>query len=372
MNVYDIVRVVQKIAPLHYAADWDNVGLLVGAHDWPADSILLTIDLTWEVLQEAIDKQADMVIAYHPPIFSSLKSITDGSEKTRIILEAIKAGLSIYSPHTALDAAPGGVNDWLASAFGEHEMTPLVAHASLPVTEQKKVVTMCPANAVDVVYQAMSDAGAGLIGNYEQCAFLMKGSGMFYGTEGADPAIGEKGRVENVEETHLEMVCSDRALGRVINALRSAHPYEEPPIDIYTLAPRPSDQVGQGRLVHLAQAMSMEAIIERIKIHLGVDHLKVAIGKNTPETFRRIGICPGAGESLLDEAINEDAKLFFTGEMRHHVALDAMARGCSIILAGHTETERGYLSVLKKRLKESIEDGTVAIAQTDRSPFAWQ
>lgn len=369
MKVRELINALEQIAPLSLAAEWDNVGLLVGSDQWPVDSVLLTIDLTEEVLREAIEKQATLIVAYHPPIFDPLTTLTDRSPKQRIILEAIRAGISIYSPHTALDAAPGGVNDWLAEGLGPGVVHPLQIHAEVVPEQYCKIVTIGPAKAIDEVHRAMSDAGAGVIGDYEQCSFRIEGIGTFFGTDSAHPTTGEKGKLERVEEVRLEMVCSEAALEAVLTSLRKAHPYEEPPIEMYPLLPRPEKTIGQGRLVRLETPATMNELIERLKMHLGVEHLKIAIGQNTPATFQTIGLCAGAGGSMLDEALNADAEVFLTGEMSHHDTLKAIAKGCAIILAGHTNTERGYLSVLKRKLESELSEASIAIAERDRAPF---
>ena len=221
----------------------------------------------------------------------------------------------------------------------------------------------------EAIHQAMSNAGGGVIGNYEQCSFRMAGTGTFFGTGEATPATGKKGRLELVEEIRLEMVCSDAKLVSVIDALREAHPYEEPPVDIYRLSARPGGSIGQGRCVKLDAPVSLDEIINRIKAQLGVEHLKVALGRNAPVYYQTIGLCAGAGGSLLDSAIESGCELFFTGEMRHHDATDAVARGCTIILAGHTNTERGYLTVLQQKIGDAMEDVSVEISTVDRAPF---
>lgn len=369
MKVNDVINALESIAPLKYAASWDNVGLLVGSGEWPAESILLTIDLTMEVLEEAIGAETNLIVAYHPPIFEPLKAVTDADEKQAVVLEAIRAGIAIYSPHTALDAAPGGVNDWLAAGLGEGESMPLEAHAEIPTGEKNKIITMCPPDATTTIHQAMSDAGAGVIGNYQQCSFRMAGKGTFFGTEDTNPVTGKKGRLEHVEEIRLEMVCSDSMLAGVIDALRKTHPYEEPPIEVYRLSARPDSLIGQGRRVKLNTPATLDEIITRIKAHLGVEQLKVALGRKAPAHYQTIGLCAGAGGSLLDAAIESGCEIFFTGEMRHHAALDAVVRGCTIILAGHTNTERGYLSELQQKITDTQEDVTVVISSFDRAPF---
>jgi putative NIF3 family GTP cyclohydrolase 1 type 2 len=165
------------------------------------------------------------------------------------------------------------------------------------------------------------------------------------------------------------MVCSEAALGLAVMTLREFHPYEEPPIEVYKLQPRPDRKAGSGRRVVLDQKATLEQIVDRIKQRLAVSRIRVAIGHNPPEAYRTIGLCAGAGAEMLDAAIAQGCELFFTGEMRHHEVIAAQARGCTIVLAGHTNTERGYLAVLRNSLREALPEATIEISQKDGDPL---
>lgn len=363
---------MEELAPLRYAEQWDNVGLLLGGEGWPAGRIMLTIDLTRASLDEAIDRAVQCIIAYHPPIFDSLKSITMQTARQEVILRAATSGIAIYTPHTALDAAPEGVNDWLAAGMGAGDVKALRAYEDLPRTEARKVITFCPEDHVDRVRNAMASVGAGQIGEYSQCSFNIPGFGTFFGEEAANPIVGEAGRLERVNEIRLEMVCPVEALALAVTAIRQFHPYEEPPIEIYSLNPRPERTVGQGRRVVLDRRVSLTDLVERVKKTLGIKHVKVARGENAPSTFSSIGLCAGAGGSLVSAAIEAGCEVFFTGEMRHHTVMDAVSRGCTVLLAGHTNTERGYLRLLRKRLGAELDrdDVEILVSKRDRPPFA--
>ena len=369
MRVSEIVNTLESLAPLEYAEEWDNVGLLVGSREWNANSILLTIDLTEDVMDEAIDAGVHMIVSYHPPIFSALKSITDSDVKLRVVLKAAGARISIYSPHTALDAAPDGVNDWLASCVGQGDVRALQSHEFLPETEQCKIITFCPAEAVDNIRNGLAASGAGRIGNYQLCSFEIPGHGTFLGGEATSPAVGRRGSLQRVDEIRLEMVCPKAGLALAMIALREFHPYEEPPIEIHPLLPRPLRHIGAGRRVTLDQPTSLKSLVARIKQQLGVRFVHVAQGKDAPSRYERIGLCAGAGSSLLDAAIAQECRLYLTGELRHHDVLGAQARGCTIILAGHTNTERGYLKLLRKRLSESLDGVDVIVSKRDADPL---
>ncbi len=369
MNVNDVIDVLEAIAPLEYAADWDNVGLLVGSASWKADSVLLTIDLTEAVLREAMHVQAQLIVSYHPPIFDPLPRVTDAEPKQRIVLEAAQAEIAIYSPHTALDAAPGGVNDWIADGLGSGDVRALEAHGVLPETQQCKLVTFCPADAVDRLRNTLAASGAGRIGKYQLCSFEIPGTGTFFGGKETSPTVGRRGALQRVDEIRLEMVCSRSALALAVTTIKQFHPYEEPPIEIYELQPRPQREVGQGRRVVLDQKLSLRVLVERIKRRLGVSQLRVAVGRRAPRRYRTIGLCAGAGGALRTEAAAQGCEAFITGEMRHHDVLAAQAEGCTIILAGHTNTERGYLRVLRKRLRSALPAVQVVISKKDSDPL---
>ena len=369
MQVSRIIEILESIAPLECAAEWDNVGLLIGSTKWRANSIMLTIDLTEAVLHEAIEAGWRMIVSYHPPIFEPLAALTDAVPKQRIALEAVRAKIAVYSPHTALDAAPGGINDWIASGLGHGDVRPLHVNESLPETEQCKIVTFCPADAVDRLRNALATVGAGRIGRYELCSFEIKGTGTFFGGEGARPRVGRTGALQHVDEIRLEMVCPKASLALAVTTLRQFHPYEEPPIEIYQLLPRPRRDTGQGRRVVLDRKVPLRALIERIKQRLGVDQLQVAAAHAAPRRYGTIGLCAGAGGSLRTEATAQGCQAFITGEMRHHDVLAAQADGCTVILAGHTHTERGYLRVLRKRLRSALPAVQVVISKKDGDPL---
>ena len=253
MRVADVARAMEAIAPPRYAAAWDNVGLLVGDPDGELGRVLIAVDLTRAVLDEAVRTSSGAVVAYHPPIFDAQKRFVAGS----IGYEAARAGVAVYCPHTALDVAPGGTNDVLADAIGVTGRTPL--RAVEPADDERKLVTFVPPEHVEAVAAALASAGAGTIGKYTSCSFRTAGKGTFFGEEGSAPVVGAAGRLEHVDEARLEMVLPVGRAADVVRALRAAHPYEEPAFDL--VAPgdgylgsrvrsggRPgADHVGRGR-----------------------------------------------------------------------------------------------------------------------------
>lgn len=382
MLISDLSRAMNEIAPLRYAEPWDNVGLLLGdASRALRGGVLLTIDLTESVVREARDMGAGAVVAYHPPIFHPLKRIaTAGSAgaggTARVLIAALEAGLAVYSPHTSLDGAPGGMTDWLADGLinrcgtSSGDRRALRPHLSRRETEEVKIVTFVPAENVDQVRSALASGGAGKIGNYELCSFTSAGTGTFFGRQGAQPAVGEAGQLEQVPEIRLEMVCSRRALPVAIETLRQFHPYEEPAIDVYELVGRPERCAGAGRRLKLDQPTSVERLAQAVKEYLGVTGVYVAKAA-TADTAEvdTVGVCCGSGGELADLARAEGCHVYVTGEMKHHETLAAVEAGMSVITAGHTATERGYLPHLATQLGERLPGIRVEVSRADRSPF---
>jgi dinuclear metal center YbgI/SA1388 family protein len=378
MQLQNLLEILRTLAPEHLAEPWDKVGLQLGDPKQPVQKAMLCIDLTDPVLAEAIADGVDLVVAYHPPIFAPLEALTSLETKQRIILAAARAGLAIYTPHTALDAAAGGVNDWLAEGIGQGAVRPIRPAVSAAET-QYKLVVFVPAQSTDKLRSKLTDAGAGRIGGYEQCSFTVVGEGTFQGGPQSNPVVGLAGSFERVEESRLEMICPGRCLAAVVAALRETHPYEEPAFDLYRLEQLPEDSGkghlrghlrGQGRIVALDRAVALSTLLARIKQHLGVRHLEVSIPQRRSATRRpikRVGVCAGAGGSLLEQAGEVDA--FLTGEMRHHDVLAANAAGRTVILAGHTQTERPYLKTYRRHIiKAGGQEVQWRISRADRPP----
>ncbi len=352
MLISDLNASMEQIAPLAFAGSWDRVGMLVGDALRPlAGPVLLTIDLTERVLEEAIAEKASAIIAYHPPIWEPLPRVTASSVPERVILRAIESSIAIYCPHTAIDAAPGGITDWLCEGLSEGaagrvagDCRALTPHAALEATQEVKLVTFVPMAEVDRVRSALASAGAGLIGNYSVCSFSADGTGTFLGDAASLPAVGVAGRLERVHECRLEMVCAKRAVALAIETLRQFHPYQTPAVDVYEL----------------------------LRGHLHSARIEVASVGGPGDLSRpvsTIAVVPGAGGSLAGVARAEGCEVFVTGEMKHHDVLHALHSGMSVILAGHTNTERGYLPRLAERLRGMLPGVRVVQAKADYDPL---
>jgi dinuclear metal center YbgI/SA1388 family protein len=385
MRLAELKWMISKLARDGLAESWDNVGLLLGDLDQSIRRGMLCIDLTEPVLAEAVQQKADLIVAYHPPIFQPLKSLTTKTWKGRVILEAARRRIAIYSPHTALDKARDGLTDWLVNGIGKGDVFSMrcadmseeerVAACSPENTfyNPHKIVTFVPPEHVDRVRDAMAQAGAGNIGHYRKCSFTTPGEGTFEGDETTKPAVGQKQRFERVGEVRLEMVVWPMFATDALKALKKAHPYEEPAIDLYEMIdarPLITDadrRVGAGRVVDLDRPITPGTLVSRVKRLLGVRQLELNAPRGR-KRIRRVGVCPGAGGSLL-EKWQGPMDAYLTGEMRHHDVLDAVQRGIVVILAGHTNTERPYLKVYRHRLAKAT-GGAVrwTVSRRDKAP----
>ncbi len=229
----DLLPHLDALAPLSRAAHWDNVGLLAGDPAANVARVLVAIDLTKSVLAEAAAHVCELVVAYHPPLFRPVTRLAAGN----VVFDAIRAGIALYSPHTALDAAAGGTNDVLADAVGMIDRVPLDPFE--PKDDAFKLVVFVPAANVDAVSRAMFAAGAGRIGAYSSCSFRAPGTGTFFGESGANPAVGVAGRLETVDELRVETLVPISRVEDVVRAMRASHPYEEPAFDLVRVAPPP-------------------------------------------------------------------------------------------------------------------------------------
>ncbi|MFP3937081.1 MAG: Nif3-like dinuclear metal center hexameric protein [Phycisphaerae bacterium] len=365
MKVRHIVKVLERIAPPQLAADWDNVGLLIGDADADVRKLLLTIDLTADVLAEARRTHVQMVMAYHPLIFKPLSRLT--ASDTPVAYEVARSGLSVYSTHTALDAAPGGTNDVLAEVLGLSKPRPLSPFAA---AEECKVVTFVPGEDASRVARAAFAAGAGQVGDYSECGFYSQGTGSFLGGEGSSPAVGQAGRHESVEELRFETVAPRAIVEDVVAAVKDAHPYEEPVVDVYPLVGGASD-VGMGRIGELQRPVTVRTLINRVKKVLGLKRVLVA-GRPTGNKQPKIttaACCAGSCGSMFRSAAAAGAGFYLTGEMRHHDALAAAAEGMTVVCTGHSNSERITLSRLAERLGDELPKLNVSVSSRDRDPF---
>ncbi|NLK41825.1 MAG: Nif3-like dinuclear metal center hexameric protein [Planctomycetes bacterium] len=368
MKLEQIREAIEQIAPLKLAQDWDNVGFLIGNPHRDIKRILVTIDTTRAVAAEAKRFKADLILAYHPPIWDGLKRVTaDGP--TAPIYELIQADIGVFAIHTALDTAAGGINDALASIFPLVEAKPIGDYVADPAGPHYKIITFVPQEAVNAVAEALYEAGAGAIGNYSHCGFMTEGVGTFLPLDGANPTIGQRGRLERVNEIRLETVAAADKVAAVIAALRKAHPYETPAFDVfrhYDLEHR----LGLGRIGRLEKPTSLDVILKRIQKTTGAKAFGL-IGP-TRRTVRTAAVCAGSCGNLLDTVIAAGCDLYLTGELKHHQALAAQEAGLTCLCLSHSVSERFALKQLAATLKKRLNTVTIRFSQKDADPFTWK
>jgi dinuclear metal center YbgI/SA1388 family protein len=361
MLLKKVLAALDSIAPLRYAEPWDNVGLLAGDPGSEITRVLLTIDATNAVFDEATKSGAELLVAYHPPLFEAIKRVRHDS----LIHRAIRDGIAVYSPHTALDVAPGGTNDVLADALGMTAREPLRLS---PIKDtQYQLVTFVPEAHVDRVSGSLFAAGAGRIGQYSAVSFRSGGTSTFKGEEGSNPTVGEPGKLEREAEIRLETVVPMARVEAVVKALRDTHPFEQPAFDLVRLA-APTEGIGIGRVGPLETPTDRRGLLDRIKKALKIEALLVA--GPLEGDVKKVAVCAGAGRSLLDDAIAKGADLFLTGELPHHDALRAAKAGLTVACALHSNSERAALAVLRQKLEEALPGRLkIAVSAEDRDPF---
>jgi dinuclear metal center YbgI/SA1388 family protein len=365
-TVRDLCDAMESIAPSRFAAEWDNVGLLVGDPRASVARAMLTVDLTREVYSEARALGADAVIAYHPPIFKPVSRLTAGS----IAFDAARDGVAIHAPHTALDAAAGGTNDVLADAVG---IDPRARRGVAPPKADRdssvKLVTFVPEAHADPVADALFSAGAGRIGAYERCSFRTVGEGTFFApSERTRPVVGQTDRLERVREVRFETVVPLARLDAVLQAHRAAHPYETPAFDLLRLASAP-EHPGYGRIGPLTEPAPVATVLARIQRALGVERLLVA--GPTEREVRTAAVGAGSTGELLSSVLAQGADLFVLGELRHHDALRAAEAGLTVVMTLHSNSERAALARVRDRLAEALPSLALSLSERDRDPFSF-
>lgn len=369
MKLTAIVKTLEKAAPPELAESWDNVGLMAGSTSAEVKKALVCVDLTHAVLDEAVRAKAGLVITHHPVIFKPLKQVT--ASAAPLVHASIRRGVALYSMHTNFDATPGGTNDALAEALGLTRIRPLQAARG---EGECKVVAFVPPDDLSRVSEAAFGAGAGRIGEYFDCAFFAHGIGAFCGGDGAQPTIGERGEHSVAEEVRLEMVAPRGRAAAVVAAIRAAHSYETPAVDVYPLESRPPG-CGMGRVGELKRPVTVRTLIRRAKTALGVSKLLVAGEPGRAGDERKANLVStaavgaGSGKSLVRDAVAAGASFYLTGEIGHHEAIDAVEAGLTVVAAGHGNSERLAMRRLAEQLDEALSGVWVSFSEADRDPL---
>ncbi len=296
-TVANILDFLDRVNPLSLAADWDNVGLLLGERGAAVTHVMTCLTVTPESAAEAVETGAQLIVTHHPILFRAVKRLTDATPEGRMLLSLIRAGVAVYSPHTAFDNAAGGINESLARRLGLTSLTPLRRRDD---ARSCKVVVFVPDKDLATVSDALFAAGAGNIGQYRECSFRLAGTGTFFGTDAANPTVGAKGRREEVSEWRLEVVCPERNVDAVVAAMRKAHSYEEPAFDVYPLKP-PTSSLGEGRIGELERPTTLGELARTAKTVLKAGAVQI-VGDVEREVKRVAVACGAAGEFLSDAA----------------------------------------------------------------------
>jgi dinuclear metal center YbgI/SA1388 family protein len=363
LKIKDIADQVRGLAPEEYAASWDNVGLQVGDEGGETAKVLITLTVTAEVIEEAQAAGAGLIVSHHPLIFQSLRHLDLKEPVVRLIRQLLVRGITLYVAHTNLDVVEGGVSAALAEALELKEVKPLT-YLSLP--NRVKLVTFVPLEGAEEVRQAVCEAGAGRIGNYQCCTFQVSGEGSFEPRPGASPSLGEVGELSRVEEARLEVVVEKDQLNLVLDKLQEAHPYEEPAIDVFALE---GLEAGLGRVGKLPSPMTLKELGDLCRERLDARGLRF-VG-DAGRTLERIAVCGGSGEEVIEAAAGQ-ADVLVTGDIKYHAALRALDLGLHVIDAGHAATEKVVLPRLASFLTERLAGKGVEVLVSHSEMTPWR
>ncbi len=360
MKIKELTNYLEELCPLGYQESYDNCGLIVGDKEKEIKGVLLCLDSTEDVLKEAVKLGYNMVIAHHPILFFPIKKITGKTYSERTLIYAIKHDIAIYAMHTNLDNIMVGVNNKIVQKLGLKNLSILSPKKGI----LRKLVTFCPINKADAVRTALFAAGAGKIGDYNECSFNVEGTGTFRAGENTKPFIGKKHVRHHEKEEKIETIYPINIENKVVQALLNAHPYEEVAYDIYPME-LSHPQVGAGMIGELEKPMTEKDFLLMVKKNMKAGGIRYTplIGKKV----KRVAICGGAGSFLLNDALNKGADAFITGDYKYHQFFDAEGK---ILIAdiGHYESEQFTPEILHSFLKEKFTTFAAQISKTNTNP----
>ena len=359
--IEEIVQAIEAVAPTEYAEDWDRVGFQVGSKRNETDTVVVTLDVRESTLEILSEEQAGLVVSHHPLLFSPLKTLQPNRFPGREVFSLIENGTALYVAHTNVDLSPVlTMNLEIGKRLPLEDFGPAVLK---PHPASLKMVTFVPEDSLPQVRSALAEAGAGVIGEYRECAFAHRGIGSFRGSERSNPSIGERGVLEEVEEYRLEMLCPKSRLDRIIQALWLSHPYEEVAYDLYPLAAYQGDSHFLWRGT-LAEPCSLRDLAERIKESLGAGIAPIRFAGDGNQVVRTIAWCSGGGKSLIEAASNLGVDVYLTGDTGHHDALNCLSLGVNLIDLDHFYTERFFVDIVCRFLEEELGDKLRVIPDT--------
>lgn len=360
MLLKEFVSVLAGIAPFPLQESYDNSGIQVGSPQQKVERGLVCLDVTPDVVQEAIKKECDLIVCHHPLIFKGVTSITGKNVTEAIIMEAIKRDIAILAIHTNLDKIHDGVNHELGKRLGLQSLRILQPEAGL----LKKLVTFCPTAQAEQVRAALFEAGAGVIGNYDCCSFNSEGKGSFRAGDGSNPFTGALNELHYEPEVRIETIFPAYLQPMVLKALTDSHPYEEVAYDIYPLD-NAFDKVGSGMIGALEAPMPAMDFLAQVKKNLNLPFLRHSA--ITHPEIQSVAICGGSGSFLLPQAIRAGAHAFVTADIKYHQFFDAENK-MLLVDAGHYETEQYTKNLLHKMVKKKMPKFALLISDTNTNP----
>ncbi len=363
MQIKDIISSLEVLAPLRYAEDFDNVGLITGSPQWEATGVLVCLDALEEVVDEAIGSQCNLILTFHPIVFKGLKQFSGGSYVERSVIKAIKNDIAIFAIHTALDNQFKGVNHMIAEKLGLINRRILIPR----IREIQKLVTYVPTEQAGQVRNALFEAGAGSIGNYDQCSFNLEGTGTFQGNEDSDPVVGEKGKLHFEPETRISVTFPSHLKGGITNALFKAHPYEEVAYEITTLE-NEHQHLGMGMIGDLAKPEEETTFLEHVKKVFKTGCIRHSTLRGKP--IRKVAVLGGSGSFAINQAKAGGADIFLSADFKYH---DFFQAENQFILAdiGHYESEQFTKDLLCDYLREKFPNFAVVLSHTNTNPIKY-
>ncbi len=363
MKIKDVMVLLDEIAPLAYAEDFDNVGLLVGNQETEVTNILVCHDALESVIDEAIYKNCNFIVCFHPILFSGLKKITGKTYVERAVIKAIRNDIAIYAMHTALDNHQNGVNKIVCNQLGL-----INSRILIPKTQFiQKLTTFVPQEHADKVRQALFAAGAGMIGNYFNCSFNSEGTGTYCGNENSDPVVGEKGEMMVVNEIKIEVTFEKHLKNKVLKALFESHIYEEVAHEIYDLQ-NVHQNIGMGMIAELEQPMLEEDFLRFVKQKMQSPSIRHSAFLNRP--IKKVAILGGAGSFAIKNAIAAGADVFLTADLKYHQFYEAENQ---LLLAdiGHFESERYTKNYIVDCLLKKMTNFAVILSEENTNPVKY-
>ncbi|MEM6327637.1 MAG: Nif3-like dinuclear metal center hexameric protein [Bacteroidota bacterium] len=365
-TVGDIAAALDRWAPEAQAADFDRVGLQVGNPSREVTRVLVALDITPAVVDDAVETGAEMIVTHHPLLFKPLARLTPADIVSALAFRLASEGIAYAAIHTNLDAQPGGVSFALADLLGLEDVTVLAPERGM----LRKLVVFAPQSHAEAVRRAMAEAGAGHIGDYTNCSFSSDGTGRFRPGAGADPHVGHRGGVHAEPEERIEVLVERWALGRVIGAMEAAHPYEEVAFDVYAVE-NTHRTIGYGAVGALPETLRLGAFLDQVAKRLGAESLRYAAEADA--TISRVAVCGGSGMSFFGAALASGADAYVTADVTYHRFFEPMDRTgrhrLALIDAGHYETEWITERLIVDRLSAEFEGVTVERTRHRTSPM---